>query len=153
MRLLFLAVVLVAVGCGPQIVYESTQEVGDSWAYEEQLLFDFDISDTATVYQLEFELSHSTDYPYQNLYVKVGTTYPDGHLASDVVSLSVADKRGEYYGECSGSECMLPIQLHERFRFQQLGRHQISIEQHSRTVDLSDVYGGTLRLVVAETKK
>lgn len=153
MRSLLFLLVLIAVGCGPTVVYEKAVDVGDSWSYEEELVYEFEVTDTARVYELEFRLLHSADYPFQNLYVNLSTTYPDGHVAIDAVSLAVADKRGQYYGQCSGAKCTLPIQLHEDFKFQQTGKHQLSIAQHSRKQDLPDVYGGTLRLVQASTKK
>lgn len=152
MRVLLSLLVLVAMGCGPVVIYESTIDVGDSWSYDEALDYTFEVTDTSQIYELEFIVEHSADYSFQNLYVNVKTTYPDGHTATDAVSLAVTDKRGQFYGQCSGDKCALPIQLHSSFKFQQIGQHQISIVQHSRKPDLSDVYGGTLRLVEA-TKK
>lgn len=137
-------------GCGPKIEFQKEINVGDEWSYSEHMDFTFFVKDTSQVYNLEYLLTHSETYPYQNLYVKINTTYPDGKVIDDILSLQLASTYGEFEGKCASQKCTAPILLQERFRFRQLGQHSVSITQYSRKEDQVGVYSGKLRLVEAE---
>ena len=147
MRILLLSIVLIFVGCGPNIVFEQTYDVGEEWSYDEVMNFVMEAQDTTQQYDLQFVLDHSVDFTYQNLYVLISTTYPDGVTVEDIVSLQLANKLGEFNGSCSGESCKLIVILQEGFRFKQLGTHTITIAQHSRREILEGISSGQLRLV------
>lgn len=150
MRILAIIIVVVLVGCGPNIVFEQAYDVGEEWSYEEQMDFDIHVVDTSMLYDLQFLLGHSVDYTFQNLYVKITTTYPSGKKVEDELSLQMANKMGEFSGQCSREHCTLTVVLQERFRFQEAGDHRISIAQHSRMEVLQGIESGELRLVESE---
>jgi len=145
--LLFVSILILLVGCGPEILYEQSHEVGEEWTYDETMDFDVDIKDTAQLYNLEFILDHKVGFAYQNIYVNITTTYPGGKKIADEVSLQLANKRGEFVGKCGGEECSITIVLQEKFKFQKLGKHTISIAQHSRKSVLDGISKGVLKLI------
>jgi len=147
MRYILILSVIFLVGCGPEVLFEQSYDVGEEWSYDETMDFEIDIIDTTELYNLEFILDHKTDYTYQNIYVNITTTYPGGKQISDEVSLQLANKRGEFVGKCSGEKCKAIIVLQEKFKFQLLGKHIISIAQHSRKNSLDGISKGVLKLI------
>jgi len=150
MRILTALILLTLLGCGPKEVFEKEVDLGEDWSYDEVMSFEIDVTDTTQLYDLHFELSHSSYFTYQNLYVLISTTYPDGTEIKDQVSLQLADKLGEFNGNCSGEKCMVNIVLQENFRFQNKGMHIIAIAQHSRKEVLKEIFAGKLKLIEAK---
>lgn len=146
-KAIILFVVLFMIGCGPKVEYHKEIEVGDQWSYSEPMEYIFSVKDTTTVYNLEYLLTHSATYPYQNIYVKITTTYPDEKSIDDVLSLQLANTYGEFEGKCRSGKCTAPILLQERFRFKQMGQHTVTVSQYSREEEQSGIYSGELRLV------
>jgi len=144
---MFIMTIVMLASCGPSIDYESTVTLGDEWSYDEHMTYVVPVTDTSQLYDLELILRHSDAFTYQNLYVNINTTYPDGTNISDVVSLQLADRLGQFSGKCSGHVCQVSIVLQEAFRFRSAGEHTITIDQHSRESELRGIERGTLRLV------
>jgi len=141
-----LAIILLQ-SCGPTIEFDKSISVGESWSYNEPLLYDFNIDNVDQNYDLHFVLEHSEVFSFQNLYVLISTTYPDGKIIEDEVSLQLANQKGEFSGKCSGEKCKVTIVLQENFKFQNKGNHVIKIAQHSRSEVLDGIYGGQLQLI------
>ena len=135
--------------CGPEVIYEEKIKVTDPWSYDEDMVYIFDVIDTTQKYNLIYELTHSKEFKYQNLYVQISTTYPNGRKVEDQVSLQIANKKGEFYGKCF-TNCSLDIGLQEKFRFKDLGKHTIAISQYSRIEKLQGIKSGTLVLIESE---
>jgi len=119
----------------------------DTWSYAEPIVFKIPVNDTTTRYQLLMDVSYSTDFDFQNLYVNVTTSFPDKKKIDDVLSLELADDRGIWNGKCSATECTSPILLRNDFRFQQTGIHTISFDQHSRKDNLKGLKAFRLKLI------
>lgn len=145
-----LSIVLLS-GCGPNIAYEQQQEVGDmGWAYADSVAFEFVIADTLQRYDLVLSIDHTTNFPYQNFYVRVVTHLPGGRLLAQPLSLQLADNFGVWYGECSGTECTNYISLQEGARFDAIGEYRIVVEQYSRDNPLAEIRGVGFRLIEVE---
>ncbi|GAB4247308.1 MAG: gliding motility lipoprotein GldH [Saprospiraceae bacterium] len=138
MRILtFLVVALSALclstGCSSDCIFQQSFEVPNAeWTYEDPIRFEFEIPDTSARYNLNLALEHSTDYPYQNLYVKFHTQFPSGKTVEQVVSLELTDKAILWQGECSGKWCTINIPLQTGAIFPEPGKHSITLEQYTR---------------------
>lgn len=138
MRILTLLVVacstvLLLTGCSSDCIFQQTIEVPDAqWTYEDSVHFEFEIPDTTARYNLNLELEHSTDYPYQNLYVKFHTRFPSGKTIEQVVSLELTKKAILWQGQCSGKWCTINIPLQTNAIFTEPGKHSITLEQYMR---------------------
>ncbi len=133
---LFLLSLLLA-GCGSNFVYEHNYEIGEvGWSYEQPLRFAFEVSDTQQLYNLHLLLGHTTDFGYQNMYVQIQTTFPNGKEQTEEVSLELADKFGRWLGRCNSSSCELPIIIQQKAYFDQVGEHRIEISQWTRDTPL-----------------
>lgn len=143
----FLILIILLTSCGPTVVYDKNITIDQPWKYDAELVYDIDITDTDKLYDLMLYLDHSADFTYQNLYIQINTTYPDGKTVIDEVSLQLANSRGEFSGKCNREKCCVSIVLQEGFKFQNIGMHSIKILQHSRMPSLEGIYSGRLQLI------
>lgn len=140
--------------CGPEIIFEKKLELPESgWTYADTLHYTFEIADTAQLYNLFFQIEHSTDYSSQNLYVKIHTGFPSGQRTAQVLSIDIADKMGQWLGTCSGESCALNVPIQSNAYFNQLGTHSFTIEQYMRVDPLPEVLSGRFRIEVAEARR
>ncbi|MDH3649520.1 MAG: gliding motility lipoprotein GldH [Saprospiraceae bacterium] len=132
-RLLLLLLGLSWYACSEKTEFSSSIEIpGSQWSYDQHLIYSVDVQDTSARYDLVMDVSHSTEYAYQNLYVKIHTEYPDGQSRDQQISIDMADPSGHWYGRCGRSECVLRVVLQERAFFDQIGAHQFRFEQFMR---------------------
>lgn len=126
--------------CGNEYAYQREYEIQEmAWAYTDTLNFNFAIEDTLTLYNLYLQIEHTQDYAYQNLYAKISTKFPEGELLEEVLSLELADKTGNWEGQCSGGVCKLTIPIQENAYFNKNGEYQITIEQFMRKSPLAGI--------------
>ena len=121
------------------------------WSYGQSLDYSFEIKDTSQYYAIILDMDHSTEYPYQNIYFNITTTYPNGEEKNQVLSADLANKAGVWYGECSGQSCKVKIDLQPKALFQESGKYNINIAQHSRDTFLTGVK--QMGLLIQELKQ
>ncbi|MDX1409397.1 MAG: gliding motility lipoprotein GldH [Saprospiraceae bacterium] len=140
---------LVLAGCqSERIVYQEKQSVEDiAWEYGEQLGFDFDVTDTARSYRLELEITHTTDFQWENIYLQIVTDYPTDASRTDVVSFELSAPDGTWYGKCRRGQCTVRIPLQQNVSFRHPGIHRLSFEQYMREEQLFGIEALRLRLV------
>lgn len=150
-RLAFLFILSLLVGCAEPFDQEVIHTIDDgTWSYEEPLVFDFNIDDTSAVYTFFMDIDHSIDYPFQNLYTKIQTTYPDTEVKQDVLSFELCDNFGLWQGKCRGDLCKVRVPLQTKARFKATGSYQLSFEQYTRRDSLSGLRQLALRVVKEE---
>ena len=132
--------------CGDRPDYSKFIAINGDWTFDNPLVYSFDIDSPEEVYDLFLRLKYSTDFGYQNIYVKITTEYPAGEPTEDVVSLNLTDGSGSFLGDCNSSSCEIDILLQEKFKFKQPGSHKITISQNGREANLSGVQSGELKL-------
>ncbi|MEN0004615.1 MAG: gliding motility lipoprotein GldH [Bacteroidota bacterium] len=131
---------LMVSACGPTIVYEKNYEIADAgWQYSDTLNFDFEIDDTLRIYNLWLKVAHQTNYRYQNLYTQVHTTFPSGDRISETLSLELANKSGQWQGQCATENCTIYIPIQEGAFFNQAGNYQLTLEQYMRVDSLPNI--------------
>ena len=133
--------------CGEQAVAvsEITTE-DDSWTYDQHVRIDFNVTDTTDLYDLSIEVTHGTEYQWQNLYVQIQNIFPNGDTMRRNVSLELADKKGQWQGDCSGERCEAVIDLQSKFFFPQEGNYSIMTEQFMREDSIRGIESVRLRL-------
>ncbi len=107
------------VACGPDYVYNETQEIpnGGQWNYQDTLNFKFTITDTVSHYNFYLDIAHSDTFAFQNIYLNLHTLFPDGHRLNKLRSFDVFDAQGAAVGDCSGKKCILKTVLQENAFF------------------------------------
>lgn len=145
--------VLILIGCDRKAAFDvRVSPQAGIWTYNDDLVLNFEIVDTSIIYDLTLSVEHSRDYPWENLYVEIENIFPDGDTLSRPLSLELADKRGKWQGECSGSTCEAIIDLQKSVFFPKKGSYQIRLKQHMRQDSIPGLVDLHLGLYLNETK-
>ena len=139
--------------CEKREIYQKSYPLKDAeWTYSDSLDFSFNIQDTDIPYDLDLGIRHSKDYAFQNLYVRITTFFPSGEQVEDVVSMELAQKDGNWYGDCGKDDCLLVIPTQQHIRFKEAGDYQIVIEQFMRKKSISGIKEISFSIFKAEQK-
>ncbi len=143
------------VGCDdPTKVFEENHDIPNQvWNKDHMVEFSFDISDTTQFYDILVNLRHTTFYPNSNLWVMVYTTYPNDTVQQQRLQLTLADEKGQWFGDCTGDICTVQQYIQQRVFFNQVGTYKLAFEQIMRTDDLADILAFGLRVEVAKAPK
>ncbi len=127
-------------GCDRDRVYSGNHRFPDQgWCHGDTVSFGFSIADTSARYNMYLDLDHTTAYPFQNLYVRIHSAFPDGKVLTEQHSLELQEKTGEWLGGCNGTACAARIVLRERMYFDKPGEYRLSFEQYTRTDCLAGI--------------
>jgi len=121
------------------------------WNEQDSASFDVNITDTMQLYNLGLMLNHSKNYPAQNIYLKINTTFPDGQYFSQQVNIDFANKAGKWFGDCSGDNCEVEAFIQQGAYFNQSGNYRFTIKQFTREVNLENI--NSLEFFVEDTEQ
>ena len=139
---------LLLTSCGPDVVYQHSEDFSsDGWPYADSVSFSFPIADTTSRYDLVLTVDHTQDFVTQNFYVRLSTHLPDGTVLTQPLSLQLADKYGEWYGDCDSESCSVDISIQEGTRFIAPGDYRLAVSQFSREDPLPEVTAIGFRIV------
>ncbi len=131
--------------CKKAPYYSETHLFSDGvWGAGEQPVFSFDIQDSAGLYDLSFVLRLNNDYDFQNIWILMHTTRPEGSVSTDTINLQVFDERGRWLGKKSGSTYTFTGVFAFKHRFETLGKHSIRMEHAVMNPELRGVLDMTL---------
>lgn len=145
----FLMVLLTLAGCDPARVYEQYHDLEKRcWTAEEKPEFSFQISDTATAYNLYASIRNDSDYPFANLYFTFRLSDTTGILQEKLVSAELFERKtGKPLGSTGiGFLFDHRIALLQNYRFQKPGMYAIRLEQFMRTDTLCGIRATGLRV-------
>lgn len=138
--LLSLGAIFILTSCRKDILAEAGWKFGShGWVQGDVKSFEMSAEDTTTRYSMDVDLDWLTTYPYENIYVKISTTYPSGKEVSSVVSFEMAESDGSWSGDCSGDHCTLHYTIQDGFTFPEKGTYQWSIEPYMRIDTLAAI--------------
>ncbi len=142
-------------GCGPAYIYQSEKEIAQAvWTYRDSVVFEFEIQDTAKLYNLFLDLAAQPSFATENLYVRLRTTFPDGKRLALPKSFDVFDKQGKIMGSSSSSGAHKQhIMLQENTFFNQLGKYRIVVEQFMRQDSVAGIAAIGLAVERSKTAK
>ena len=148
----FLVSLLAWQGCGPNYIYKHQVSIAEGgWAYADSAAYAFVVEDTLGAYDLYLDIEHGIGFAFQNMYTKVHTVFPDGKRRSQVLSITLADKAGQWYGQCGGEACSLRLPFQQGAYFGMAGEYKIVLEQYMRVDPLAEVQ--SLGLSIVDTGK
>ena len=146
MRYLVLISLLFMMGCGPTPEYSESRPLNsEGWA-EAPVIFDIDITDIEPRYELQLLIDHTTAYRYENIYFEIKTVFPDRDPREEQLSVNLANKKGQWQGDCSGESCKIKVYLLESFKFPAVGDYTFELRQYTREESLAGINGLELRL-------
>ncbi|QQS30946.1 MAG: gliding motility lipoprotein GldH [Sphingobacteriales bacterium] len=140
LKCLFFITTLQFFGCSTNTVFEKNIKLAEgTWKYENIPVFEPEISDTVSRYNLYLNLRHSNDYAFSNMWVKVHTTLPSGKKMESRVELPLADKSGKWFGKDSGSIINQQVSIQSNAIMPELGKYKFELEQNMRVDALTEV--------------
>ncbi|MDY6373783.1 MAG: gliding motility lipoprotein GldH [Bacteroidales bacterium] len=133
------AAIAVMASCGRPSVYNQCADTDENgWHIDSAVIFRPVIADTLHKYNMIVTVRHTSDYPYQNFWMFVRITSPDGMIARDPFECYLADNTGRFLG--SGiSVYEMPVLISENIRYDQSGEYKVEILQGMRDTLLTGV--------------
>jgi gliding motility-associated lipoprotein GldH len=143
---LFMVLVLVAVSCDPDKVFEENREIeGHTWKIGEVLHFKVPVEDTLSPQSVFINIRNYSDYPYSNLYLFIHVTSPAGDEVTDTLNFRLADDRGRWLGRGIGDLYFIRLPYKQDILFPYKGIYRFEIAQGMRT-DLKGIRDVGLRV-------
>ncbi len=92
--------ILLSACSSPDKIYEEHFPLkGEVWEVEKMLPFEFTIDDTVSPYRFGLNFRYTENYPYQDIYLFLQTTFPDGKLSYDTLHCDLFSPEGEALGK------------------------------------------------------
>lgn len=145
-----LAVLMLVFSCDSERVYEKNFDFESRfWEITEQPLFEFEINDAVSRYNLYGNLRNSASYPYSRLFVNAYLQDSSGSLLQKkLTTVYLFDqKTGKPLGESGiGDIYDHRIKLMENYQFPYAGKFSMKLEQYMRLDSLEGILAVGLRV-------
>lgn len=158
-RMLFFYIMVLIVGtlntgCDPNRVFDENKDINaDGWDYADIKTFDVEITDTNIHYNVAVNVRHSFQFEWRNVYVTIGTLFPDSQNVEKRVNLQLSEPNGEWFGRCMGDNCFISIPIQQNAIFPKKGKYTFTIKQDMRTNPLPNIKFVGLRVEKASAKQ
>ncbi len=122
----------------------------NKWDYDNMPSFKFEVTDTTSLYNLQFLVRHTDAYPYSNIWVMIYTKQPgDTSFKKTRIEIPLAEPGGKWLGRGMGEiwEHRMPIS-HEgdTVMLRKAGMWEIKLGQTMRINPLPEVMQVGLRV-------
>ena len=142
------AFLIIFSSCGERPYFSNSIEFEDGvWSYGELFENNFAIDDTSATYHLILDMVHDRDYPFQNVYMNIITHFPADTSVTDLLSVDMADRFGQWHGNCRGDICNLRVFLQQNISFKDPGDYSVVFEQYTRREDLNGIFELNFRII------
>lgn len=123
---------------------------GNSWTYDKELSFTFEVTDTNADYQTEFLIRHTEAYPYSNIWLIAYVKEPGAeNYERTRVEIPLAEPTGKWLGRGMGEiwEQRMPLNLALDSTFlKKAGMWEIKLKHNMRIEPLPEVLQVGLRV-------
>lgn len=151
----FLSFVLVLQSCKGEDIYfqKYTDFPKESWAADSPQTFDFEIEDTTELYDFFFNLRHTNDYVYRNIFVFWQLKSPDGRTKTDTAQFILADRKGKWLGVSASGTLIENSMWFLKTKLPTKGRYTFSFTQGMREKELNDIKNVGLKISKSNESK
>ena len=141
-------------GCDKNRIYEKNISI-DKYVWDSRVVaeYEVEIKDTSALYNIYVNIRHADAYPFQNIWLLVGTRFPDSTSASKRIEITLANEEGKWYGEGLGDIWDYRSMIQENAFFNAPGTYTFSIEQDMRQNPLPGIMAIGLRIENTGIKK
>ena len=135
-------------GCDSKMVFEQNRQIPDAiWDADKKVIFEPQISDTVSPYNLYINLRNKGNFNFSNLYIFVDVFHPDGKIERDTIECILANPQGRWLGKSgSGSVWENNILFSRKKRFPKPGKYVFRFEQAMREKKLEHILDVGLRI-------
>ena len=87
------------------------------WSHNDSVIFNLDLNDTTSFFNVSFQLRANTSYKWSNIYIFSDIFFPNGKARRDTFEFYLADEKGHWVGDRSGLivEYSFPIYKNHTF--------------------------------------
>ena len=122
--------------CDDNRIFEENTEIpGNTWSSSNAIKFDVNIVDTKTPANFYINVRNADGYPYNNLFLFIKTTFPDGKMSNDTLECVLADENGKWLGSGMGDIYDNQISFKKNVLFPEAGKYTFEL-QHGMRSDL-----------------
>lgn len=153
LKLSFLVILFGLGSCSDPVIYEENQSVPDNiWKQSNPISFSVDITDTLQACNFYFNVRHTEEYAFSNLFVFMKTEFPNGKAAKDTMEFILQQADGKWAGSGLSQLRDNQILFKRNLRFPLKGTYKFSFEQAMRTDSLAHISDIGLRIERFENK-
>lgn len=137
--MLFLALLLLSACTSTPEVNQMHHFSADAWEAKEGVSFEVNIEDTLQPCDFYVHLRHSTDYPFQNLYLFVDSHFPSGARHRDTLEFILAAPDGSWLGKGFSGYKYNDILIRKQMVFPDSGLYHFRFVQAMRADTLNGI--------------
>ena len=124
----------------------------ERWHADSLASFRVPVSDTIIFYNLFVNVRNTTDYPYQNLYLFINITAPNGASVRDTFECYLADDHGKWLGKGKGKLRDNRFIYRQNIRFSTEGDYTVPLQQAMRVEQLKGISEVGFRVELGDNK-
>jgi gliding motility-associated lipoprotein GldH len=137
--------------CDRKRIFEENQPITNNlWDSNNKLKFTVDIMDTVNSNNFYVNVRNADGYPYNNLFLFIKTTFPNGKVAIDTMECVLADEKGKWLGSGMGDIYDNQIPFKRNVRFPMSGKYTFELQQGMRLDNIPLIMDVGLRIEKAE---
>lgn len=142
-----LLVLLVLSACDDTRMMDENKDVPQhGWIYNQPLMLEVPVTDTAMEYKLFVNLRISGDYPYSNFFYMLKQESPSRVERSFKGELELADDQGQWLGKGLGDLVDYQVPVKGVLKFPEKGIYQFRLFQNMRSDTLNHVLSAGIRI-------
>lgn len=144
--LLLLLFVIALYGCGEKPLFEKVYSFEDRvWTLDQKPEFSLEVTDTTALYDISLTLRTTTDYKFNNLWVFLKTTLPDGQSERLPFQIRISNEDGSWIGNKTGSVVETSLDFPAR-KLPVKGKYSFIVEQAVTQSQIDEVLDIGLRV-------
>ena len=138
-------------GCDNNRIFEENAEIpGNTWSSNNPIKFEVNIVDTIIPANFYINIRNADGYPYNNLFLFIKTTFPDGKMSNDTLECVLADENGKWLGSGMGDIYDNQIPFKKNVLFPEAGKYTFELQHGMRSDLIPLVMDVGLRIEMAE---
>lgn len=120
--------------CDRNRIFEENKKIpGEGWSSSNVIKLDVDIANIDIPTNFYINVRNADGYPYNNLFLFIKTTFPNGKMSNDTLECVLADENGKWLGTGMGDIYDNQIPFKKNVRFPIAGKYIFEIQHGMRT--------------------
>lgn len=134
-------------GCKTNMIYDDNEEIKNYvWDSKVKPSFTFEVKDTTVLYNIYINVRHVDYYQFNNIWLNVSATFPDGATQVNRVEIPLSDEQGKWHGEGLGDIWDYRHMIQQGAYFSKPGSYTFSLEHLMRKDPLPGIMSVGLRV-------
>jgi gliding motility-associated lipoprotein GldH len=128
-----LLALILGVSCTEKLAFAEVRDIGNGkWGKDQAMEFAFSGLDSTRAHQMFITLRNDEQYPFNNLFLIVELSAPDGTSQRDTLEYEMADAGGNWLGSGLGSVRKNKLWYRENIVFPDSGVYTVTISHAMR---------------------